>query len=102
MPSITHLTSAISHATFTSAAETKGTPSYEDLASRYRNIAFAQMDYGPETSMLFKFAPNQLPMLKLMYRDKNGGMWARTVMGADLRELKAGIDEMLEKAGLEE
>lgn len=74
------------------------TPKYEDLAAKYaeRNvdINFCLMELSSETSPMFKFAPNQLPVLVLMVK----GMWCRTIMGANVRELEAGIEELLKEA----
>lgn len=129
MPPIQHLTTANSHLTFAKDHESTGKPSvlyvsnsslpacktfnpqYEALATRYSSeygnlITFAQMEFSAETSMLFKFAPNQLPILTLMCREREGSdgegevMWAKTVMGADLKELEKGIREMLGRAGV--
>ncbi|KAG4434918.1 hypothetical protein IFR05_009587, partial [Cadophora sp. M221] len=111
MSTIQHLTTPTSHSHFTKTAESTGipsvlyvsnsslpackifTPEYEKLAVRFTSkygdkITFTQMDFTSETSMLFKFAPNQLPVLTLMCRQcesEGGGLWAKTVMGADLR-----------------
>lgn len=121
MSSIIQITDAASHSEITSQAELQSkptiiyvsdsalppcktfTPNYESLISRYKakyDIAFAQMENTPKTSMLFKFTPNQLPVLTLMCRERGGSMWAKTIMGANLKELESGIAEMLEKAGL--
>lgn len=124
---MTYITSPSSHATFTSHAESTGqptvlyvcnphlpacktfTPLYTILAERYQakhDIGFAQMDLSSETSMLFKFAPNQLPVMTFMCRQgkgmgkEEGKMWAKTIMGADLREVERGVEEMLRVAGL--
>ena len=73
------------------------TPKYEGIATDYaeKNVRFSLMDFNSATSHMFKFAPNQLPVITLMY----GGRWCKTVMGADVGALKAGIGEMLVKAG---
>lgn len=109
------------------------TPKYEALARRYAvaagaegaelseearhrlQVHFTQMEISPSTSMLFKFAPNQLPVLTLICREKHGdgkdvedregggsgNLWCKTVMGADMRGLEEGIDEMLSRAGIQ-
>jgi thiol-disulfide isomerase/thioredoxin len=124
MPDIIQITSATSYSTFTKEAESQGkptvtyvsssvlpackafTPKYEDLAFQYTvkyDITFGQIDYTSDTSMLFKFSPNQLPVLTFMCRENekgSGNMWAKTVMGADLKALESGIEEMLDKAGV--
>ncbi|KAL2062970.1 hypothetical protein VTL71DRAFT_6042 [Oculimacula yallundae] len=121
MSPIHQLTNQKTHSEFSSTAESTGnptvlyvsnchlpacktfTPKYTQLADRYvEQITFAQMELTAETSMLFKFAPNQLPVLTLMCRQserKGGMMWAKTVMGADMAELERGIEEMLGRAG---
>jgi thiol-disulfide isomerase/thioredoxin len=124
MPDIIQITDAASYSTFTKEAEWQGkptvtyvsnsvlpacktfTPKYENLVSHYGSkydITFGQIDYTSDTSMLFKFSPNQLPVLALMCRESekgSGNMWAKTIMGADLKALESGIAEMLEKAGI--
>lgn len=66
------------------------TPRIEDMAERYSSIRFYQMELQSETSMLFKFSPNQLPVTVLMVGDR----WCRTVMGDDLRELEGALGEL--------
>ncbi|KAH7323708.1 hypothetical protein BKA65DRAFT_511309 [Rhexocercosporidium sp. MPI-PUGE-AT-0058] len=97
MTIIQHITNKASHSHFTSTAESIGlpsvlyvynsslpackifTPEYEKLAARYTSenegkITFAQIGFTSETSMLFKFSPNQLPLLTLICRQcKKGG-----------------------------
>ncbi|PVH83138.1 hypothetical protein DL98DRAFT_121193 [Cadophora sp. DSE1049] len=95
------------------------TPQYEELAARYSSnsnpntsseegkenqTTFAQMDFSSETSMLFKFAENQLPVLTLMCREsgenwRTGMLWAKMVTGADLRGLEEAIGEMMGRVG---
>jgi len=125
MSSIIQITSAASYSTFTNSAESTGkptvtyvfnsvlpackvfTPKYENLASHCSSkydIIFGQIDYTSDTSMLFKFSPNQLPVLTLVCRESergSGNMWAKTVMGADLKALESGIEELLDRAGLQ-
>ena len=77
------------------------TPKYEALAKRYRSersetsIRFTQMETTPETSPMFKFAPNQLPVVILL----SEGRWCRTLMSPTIKELEAGIGELLERVG---
>ncbi|KAK5121830.1 hypothetical protein LTR85_004705 [Meristemomyces frigidus] len=87
------------------------TPKYETLAAKYaaedaaaepamasggrsKSIKFCMMELSSETSPMFKFAPNQLPVLVLMVRTN----WAKTIMGADAKELEAGIQELMGEA----
>lgn len=56
-------------------------------------MQFAKMDYTSETSFMFKFAPNQLPITVLMV----GQGWARTATGTDIREVEKLAGEMLEE-----
>jgi thiol-disulfide isomerase/thioredoxin len=88
----------------------KFTPQYESFATKAASnenerreeagIEFAQMELSSETSNLFKFAPNQLPVLVFMCRERlgKGDMWCKTVMGADLEGLEVGVREMMMKA----
>ena len=70
-------------------------PRYEQLATQHaaNGITFAEMDFSTETSYLFKFSPNQLPVTVAMYGDR----WAKTVMGADMRGIEEAIGIMLEE-----
>lgn len=77
------------------------TPKYEDLAAKHATAAetessinFCVMELSSETSPMFKFAPNQLPVLVLMVKET----WARTIMGANSTELEMGIEEMMKEA----
>lgn len=65
-----------------------------------RGVEFAQMEISSETSSLFKFSPNQLPVLVFMCREHGGtgDMWCKTVMGADLEGLRGGVSEMVNRA----
>jgi len=72
----------------------KFTPKYEELAQKYPSIWFCQMELQTETSMLFKFSPNQLPVTVLMVRDA----WCKTVMGDDVRGLEAALEELVREA----
>lgn len=83
------------------------TPQYEDLASWYTPenapdaIELAQMEITSETSSLLKFALNQLPVLVFMCTESQSKkLWCKTIMGADLRELEAGVGELVGRAGL--
>ncbi|KAK3070518.1 hypothetical protein LTR53_010312 [Teratosphaeriaceae sp. CCFEE 6253] len=58
-------------------------------------IQFCQLEFNNETSMLFKFAPNQLPVVAFMCR----GPWCRSVVGATQKDLDAGIKQLLEADG---
>ncbi|EME48639.1 hypothetical protein DOTSEDRAFT_49073 [Dothistroma septosporum NZE10] len=71
-------------------------PKYEDLAQRWSHsgIQFCQLEFTSETSMMFKFSPNQLPVTVFMVRDS----WAKTVMGPDLREVEAALEELQKTA----
>lgn len=54
-------------------------------------IQYAKMDYTSETSAMFKFAPNQLPVTVVMV----GRGWARTVTGADIGGIGARVAEVV-------
>lgn len=56
-------------------------------------IQYAKMDYTSETSYMFKFAPNQLPITVLMV----GSGWARTVTGTDIEGIESLAGEMMEE-----
>jgi thioredoxin-like negative regulator of GroEL len=73
------------------------TPKYEVLAAKYAytDITFAIMEFNNRTSMMFKFAPNQLPVIPLMY----GGRWCRTVTAANMQDLEPLIEELLKQSG---
>lgn len=70
---------------------------FEEIATRYGDsgISFCQMEFNNETSMMFKFAINQLPVVVFMCR----GPWARSVVGATQRDVEAGIKGLLEQMG---
>ena len=77
------------------------TPKYETLANNCsrgnettRSIRFCQLNFTSETSMMFKFSPNQLPVVVLMCN----GTWCKTLMSPSLKELESGIEELAEKA----
>lgn len=57
------------------------------------SIQYAKMDYTTETSFMFKFASNQLPITVLMV----GERWARTVTGAELGEIERMVEEMVDQ-----
>lgn len=78
------------------------TPKYEALADKYnkssggeRSIRFCQLDFSSETSAMFKFSPNQLPVVVFLCK----GPWSRTMMSPNVQQLEGGIEEMLRKAG---
>jgi hypothetical protein len=54
-------------------------------------VQYVKMDYTSEISLMFKFAPNQLPITVL----KVGERWARTVVGTELEETEELIGEMV-------
>ncbi|KAJ4989081.1 hypothetical protein SVAN01_05343 [Stagonosporopsis vannaccii] len=56
-------------------------------------IQYARMDYTSETSCLFKFAPNQLPITVMMV----GPGWARTVTGTDMERVESLAEEMMQE-----
>lgn len=70
------------------------TPKFEELAARIDGISFYQMELTIDTSSLFKFAPSQLPVLVLMHSDS----WCKTLMGADMSALEAGVQELRQAA----
>ncbi|KAK4543509.1 hypothetical protein LTR36_005403 [Oleoguttula mirabilis] len=121
---ITHLTTKTEHDAAVSAATQTPTviylsnsplpackaftPRYEALAAKYNDdaeaarsgngndngINFCMMELSSETSPMFKFAPNQLPVLVFMVTET----WCRTIMGANAKELETGIGEMMKEA----
>lgn len=54
-------------------------------------IQVGKMDYTSETSFMFKFAPNQLPITVFMV----GQGWARTVTGTDIRDVEKVTEGMM-------
>ena len=74
------------------------TPTFEEITSKAGNdaIAIYYMDYSDTTSSLMKFAPNQMPVLVVMY----GENWCRTIIGGDRKALERLLGELREKAGL--
>lgn len=74
----------------------KFTPEYSSLADRWQHegINFAVLEFNNQTSMLFKFSPNQLPVTVLMVGDR----WCKTVMGANLKGLESAVEELMEEA----
>lgn len=72
------------------------TPKYEKLAEQWApmGIRFCQLEFTEKTSMMFKFAPNQLPITVFMVHDS----WCKTVMGADLSAIESVLGELLEQA----
>lgn len=78
------------------------TPKYEELAEKYsknsgdeKSIRFAQLEFASETSALFKFSPNQLPVVTFLSK----GPWSRTMMSPSIEQVEEGIGEMLQRAG---
>lgn len=82
------------------------TPEYEKLAEKYSNgnksgggdeksIRFTQIEFASETSALFKFSPNQLPVVTFLCK----GPWSKTLMSPSVQQMDEGIKEMLQKAG---
>ncbi|EGP87685.1 uncharacterized protein MYCGRDRAFT_93083 [Zymoseptoria tritici IPO323] len=71
-------------------------PKYEELVKRKQDtgVRFAQMEFNTDTSMLFKFAPNQLPVTVLMVRDA----WCKTFMGPDMRGLEEALEMLVQEA----
>lgn len=69
------------------------TPKYEDIAARHADsrVRFYLMEFNNSTSMMFKFAPNQLPVVVFMCR----GTWCRTIMGANVKELEDGVRRLV-------
>lgn len=59
-----------------------------------KGIRFCQLDFNHETSMLFKFSPNQLPVTVLMVGDR----WFKTVMGANMKTLEHALEELLKQS----
>jgi hypothetical protein len=52
------------------------------------------MEFNTNTSMLFKFSPNQLPVTVLMVRDA----WCKTIMGPDMPALESALQTLIEEA----
>ena len=76
------------------------TPKYEALAEKHKSndassVRFTQMENTPETSPMFKFAPNQLPVVILI----SEGRWAKTLMSPSIEEVERGIGELVERVG---
>ncbi|KAK4507373.1 hypothetical protein PRZ48_001108 [Zasmidium cellare] len=74
----------------------KFTPEYASLAERWQSggIKFFELDFNNETSMLFKFSPNQLPVTVLMVGDR----WCKTVMGANMKNLEDTLSQLSKEA----
>ena len=70
------------------------TPKFESLAAKYQDVQFCILELTSETSPMFKFAPNQLPVLVFVVKKT----WCRTIMGANVRDLEAGIADLLNEA----
>ena len=78
------------------------TPKYEELAQKYskdngdeKSIRFTQIEFATETSALFKFSPNQLPVVTFLCK----GPWSKTLMSPSVQQMEQSIEEMLQKAG---
>ncbi|KAF2161724.1 hypothetical protein M409DRAFT_27781 [Zasmidium cellare ATCC 36951] len=74
----------------------KFTLDYSSLAERWqpKGIKFAQLEFSRDTSMLFKFSPNQLPVTVLRVGDR----WCKTVMGANIKGLEDALGELLRES----
>ena len=110
MANLIHLTNRREHDAAVTAAETTPTviylsnsplpacktftPKYSELASKYKTVQFCIMELSSETSPMFKFAPNQLPVLVFVVKKT----WCRTIMAANVRELEAGLGDLLDEA----
>ena len=72
------------------------TPKYEALATKHtsQGVKFCQLEFTNKTSCMFKFAPNQLPVTVLVCET----VWCKTIMGANINELEAGITQLLDEA----
>ena len=69
-------------------------PQYAQMAQKHEQdgIKFAEMDFTSETSYMFKFSPNQLPVTVCIVREGMNTSWAKTVMGTNMNELEMAID----------
>ena len=77
------------------------TPKYESIADKHNNgntgkqaIKFCQLEITSETSAMFKFSPNQLPVVVFMCK----GPWSKTLMSPTVKEFEDGIKELLERS----
>lgn len=85
------------------------TPEYESLAYQVRNqsktdcskrnVRFCRMELTAETASMFKFSPNQLPVVTLICNDRDGNSWARTITSPKIAELEEAMDGMRQRAG---
>lgn len=78
------------------------TPKYEALAEKYSNrdgqetsVRFTQSELSSETSALFKFSPNQLPVLLF----SSPGPKTKTLMSPSIGKVEQEVEEMLQSAG---
>lgn len=78
------------------------TPKYEALQDKYNggnngqmSVRFCQLEISSETSAMFKFSPNQLPVIVLCSR----GPWSRTLMSPSVAKLEEAVEDMLERTG---
>lgn len=85
------------------------TPQYQSLAKRLQdqgrkdcsklNVRFCELEFATETAMMFKFSPNQLPVIVLLCKDADkGGLWARTMMSPRIGELEGAVEDMRGRA----
>lgn len=75
------------------------TPRYEALAQGYSSVRFCQMEFATETAAMFKFSPNQLPVVVLMCTEAGGSNWCRTMMSPRIEELEGAVRKILEREG---
>jgi len=71
------------------------TPQYAALAKEFDDVKFCQMEHNSETSPMFKFSQAQLPNVILIVE----GKWCRTLLSPTVKEVEAGIEELISKAG---
>ncbi|KAK4929852.1 hypothetical protein LTR49_003479 [Elasticomyces elasticus] len=75
------------------------TKRFEETAARQTasGVRFCLMEFNNETSMMFKFAINQLPVVVFTC----AGPWSRSVVGATQGDLDVGMEQLLEQAMIE-
>lgn len=78
------------------------TPEYEALAEKYSkqdgqgtSVRFTQSELSSETSALFKFSPNQLPVLLFL----SPGPRTKTLMSPSVGNVEQEVEEMLQNVG---
>ncbi|KAK4948281.1 hypothetical protein LTR10_012815 [Elasticomyces elasticus] len=109
--SITHISTPAEHDVVVSEAESQPTiiclvnsvtpvckafiKRFEETAARQTasGVRFCLMEFNNQTSMMFKFAINQLPVVVFMC----AGPWSRSVVGATQRDLEVGIEGLLDE-----